>query len=404
MKLLHPFRIAVLLLLLILTLYTGGCGTKPLEAKNDEELVPVSVQNIVKGPFIQTTELIGHSRSKHNLAILAPSPMKVKQVHAQLGDKVKKGAPLIQFEDEEAKEQLKIANRNLTLLKHNIVKVEQSQQQAFQARQEMVNKSQKALERAQTVINGAQTGAFTMLDLVQVSTQLLLLQSQIQGMSVIGPSIEQLNPAQLQLQLEQARAQVRLAKENVDQHIINAPFSGSVTLRNIEPNEMAMPNIPILQISSLEQIIIDLQVGSSQIDQLKTGQKAFVLFEGDQRPIEASLDALSPGAGFQSPLFQAQIYLDNTERILFPGKLATVTIETTSIDQALLVPSRSVFFIEDKPYVYVVQENKAKRRELHLGERNKSHYLVLSGLKENDKVIVSGRERVTDGREVYVQK
>lgn len=396
-------QLRLLMLLFMSIVFISGCTTEPLEADDrQEEVIPIQVEAVIQAPFSQRMELSGRSRSKQDLPILAPTPVKVKEVHVQVGQEVKEGDTLLQFEDEAARTQLQNARRQVEKLQDALAEAENIRRQAEQAAQATQAENQEALERAQAVLEGAQTGAVTMLDLLQASTQLLLLQNQMQ--TIQGNAISGINPSQLNLQLEQAQAQVRIAEQAVEQLTIKAPFDGVITARHIEPKGVATPSIPLLQLSQLDQIIVDVQVGSTQVDQLKAGMKAYVLFEGEQQPIEAMLDTISPGVGIQGNLYQAQIRLDNQERSLLPGKRAKIEVEVKQYEHSLLVPVQAVFFQEDQAYVYTVKNDRAILKEVGLGERNRAYYRVLGGLEENELVITTGRDQVTDGKTVYLQK
>jgi HlyD family secretion protein len=395
-----PIRVSIIVIICILLL--SGCTTKPLEsADQQEEVIPVRTDLVIQASFSETIELSGRSKSRQDLPILTPTPMTVKEVPFKVGERVNEGDVLIQFDDQQAKTQLTEARNQVKRLEQGVAEAERLQREALSAAQVAQAEGQEALDRAQAILDGAQTGAVTILDLLQASTQLLLLQNQLQ----LSPdALQNVNPAQLQIQLEQARGQVRLAEEALDQLTVTAPFAGVITARQIEPKGVAIPNVPLLQLSQLDQIIVELQVGSTHINQLQTGMKAFVLLEGQQQPIEATLDFLSPGVGLQGNLYQAQIILDNKEQQLYPGKLAKVEVEVDHYENALLVPVQAVFFQENKSFIYTVEENLASIREIQLGERNRSFYRVISGIEKDEQVITTGRERVTDGRRVYIQK
>lgn len=396
-------QLRFLILLFIPILFVSGCTTEPLKAdRQQEEVIPVQAEEVIQAPFSQRLELSGRSRSKQDLPILAPTPMKVKEIHVLVGQEIKEGDILLQFEDKQAHSQLEDAQRQVKQLKNALAEAENIQRQTGQAAQATQAENQETLERAQAILGGAQTGAVTMLDLLQASTELLLIQNQMQ--TIQGNALGSINPAQLNLQLEQAKAQVRLAEQAVEQLTIRAPFDGVITARHIEPKGVSTPNTPLLQLSQLDQIIIDVQVGSTQVDQLTAGMKVYVLFEGQQQPIEATLDTLSPGVGIQGNLYQAQIQLDNQERSLLPGKRAKIEAEVTYVEQSLLVPVQAVFFQEDDAHVYTVKNDRALLKEIQLGERNRTYYQILGGLEEKELVITTGRDQVTDGNTVYLQK
>lgn len=389
--------------LFVYIVFLIGCTTKPLESVEQEEIIPVRVENVEKDTFINLLELSGRTKGKQEFPIFAPSPIQVEQVYVQLGQEVKQGDKLLQFSNPELEGQLQEAQSQVAQLEEGVTQLEEMRKEAQKAQEQLTNQSQESIERAQAILNGAQTGAVTMFDLLEASTQLLLMQNQLQNIG--DPNqLTAFSPQQLVIQQEQANAQVRTLKRAIEQLTVNAPFDGVITVKNIGANEMALPNTPLLQLSNVEQITVDMQVGSTQVNQLKQGMKARIWVEGKNQPIEARLDALSPGVSIQGNLYQAQIFLDNQDRALFPGQFVKIEVETEHIEDALLVPVQAIFFQDDQAFVYTVEEKKAIRKKINIGERSRNSYHVLSGLSEQDVVITLGQERVTDGRTVYIQK
>ncbi|WP_293945017.1 hypothetical protein [Sphingobacterium sp. UBA7249] len=54
--------------------------------------------------------------------------------------------------------------------------------------------------------------------------------------------------------------------------------------------------------------------------------------------------------------------------------------------------------MQDKTFVYILDKNnKTQRRNIQLSGKSKGNYIVASGLKENDRIITSGFDKLTDG-------
>lgn len=390
-------------LFFIFTFLLAGCSTKPIQsADSNEEIIPVHIADIKKGSFQTAIELTGRSMAVHSFPVIAPAPMVIEKVHVTLGQRVRQGDMLLTFDKKQAQEQLDAAKKQVRSLEAALAEMKETQKLAEQQLQAAQQEQLEQLQRAQAVVEGAQTGAVTMLDLLQASTQLLLFQSQNQAL----PSMDSLalQPAQLNLQLEQAQAQVKLAEQSIEQLTVTAPFDGTITYLQALDEQIAVPNTPLLQLSNMEEILIDLQISPAQINKLAAGMPVTVKFEGEEEVHQSTLTGLSPAAALQTNTFQGQVLLRNENQTIYPGKLAKVEVVTATEAQALLVPVEAVFYQENQTYVYIVKDDKAHLTAVTLGERNQQEYVILEGLKAGDKVVTGGKERVTDGRKVYIQK
>jgi multidrug efflux pump subunit AcrA (membrane-fusion protein) len=71
-------------------------------------------------------------------------------------------------------------------------------------------------------------------------------------------------------------------------------------------------------------------------------------------------------------------------------------------DNALLIPNDAVMRVGDKDIVFVIESNAAHRREVVTGLSNFDYTIVRSGLRQGDRVAVSGVDKLSDGQRVRI--
>ncbi|HEY0109400.1 MAG TPA: efflux transporter periplasmic adaptor subunit, partial [Fibrella sp.] len=87
----------------------------------------------------------------------------------------------------------------------------------------------------------------------------------------------------------------------------------------------------------------------------------------------------------------------NPKRLLRHGATGKIRL-TTDVDDALLVPQKAVFEVQDKNFVYVVDaQNKVKTRSFIPRSRVDQFYIVQSGLRVGDRIIYEGIQNVKEG-------
>lgn len=93
----------------------------------------------------------------------------------------------------------------------------------------------------------------------------------------------------------------------------------------------------------------------------------------------------------------------NDENLLVPGNYVDVKIGPKETQNVLLVPQAAVAQDEHGNYVMVVKDNIAEQRRVTLGDTIGTKQIVKSGLTAEDKVIVQGLQKVTNGTKVSAQ-
>ncbi len=130
---------------------------------------------------------------------------------------------------------------------------------------------------------------------------------------------------------------------------------------------------------SLELILIDGSVFPQK------GQPDFV-----DREVDTTTGAMLVQASFPNP-----------EKLLRPGQFARVRIRGQVVKDGILIPQRCVMELQGLHNVYVVDaSNKAEIREISVGPKVGSNWLVTKGLKPGEKVVYEGLQKVKDGIDV----
>ena len=90
----------------------------------------------------------------------------------------------------------------------------------------------------------------------------------------------------------------------------------------------------------------------------------------------------------------------NPDRLLRHGQTGNVLIHRT-LNNAIVIPQRATFETLDKRYVYVVgKDNVVHQREIAIQNELDDIFVIKSGLKVNDKIVLEGVRQVHDGEKV----
>jgi HlyD family secretion protein len=163
------------------------------------------------------------------------------------------------------------------------------------------------------------------------------------------------------LKLNQARLAVQVAQENLDALKVTAPFNGTITQANAIPNAVVSTGTQAYRIDDLSNLVIDVQVVEIDIDHVKVGQTATITFDAIPNKTYTGKVLKTDLAGTvsqNSTTFIVTVQLTDADASVRPGIAANVTIVTNQVENALIVPSTSIFSDnKNQTYVNLVQND-----------------------------------------------
>jgi membrane fusion protein (multidrug efflux system) len=205
---------------------------------------------------------------------------------------------------------------------------------------------------------------------------------------------------QARTEVDQVEALLAAQKARLENYIIRAPIAGVVLRQDGEVGEIAEPGDVLFWVGQPTPLLVVADVNEEDIPRVEVGQR--VLLRSDAFPgnaLEGSVDSITPKGDPVTKTYRVRIALpvDTPLRI---GMSTDVNVVTRVAENALLVPSLAV----QGDSLYVVEEGRARRREVEIGIRGMKEVQILSGLAEDAQVIASYPDDLADGARVTIAK
>ncbi len=223
--------------------------------------------------------------------------------------------------------------------------------------------------------------------------------------------------------LELARANLAVANAGVAQAELDlgytdvtAPISGVTSLEDFPEGSLIDTGTLLTTIVQLDPVHVRFALpendanirraareGMVRADQEQNVSARLVLADGSEYGLDGRIDFTASTLDPRTGTVSARAVFPNPEQVIVPGQFVRVRVELQSFDDVITVPERAVTQGQNGPVVYVVDDDsKARVREVELGPVSDGRQILLSGLDEGDRYIVSGLVNLRDGAAVNV--
>ncbi|MDE6682596.1 MAG: efflux RND transporter periplasmic adaptor subunit, partial [Muribaculaceae bacterium] len=184
-------------------------------------------------------------------------------------------------------------------------------------------------------------------------------------------------------------------------------ISGVVTARNYDPGDMTGA-LPILTIAVVQSGNIVINVTESELSHVKRGMEANITFDtyGDE-VFKGTVTMVAPTVDPSSRTFGVEITSANSDSRILPGMFGRATLNLGTQNR-VVVPDKAVVKQQGSGDHYVYVYNPANQtvsyNKVELGQRLGAEYELLSGVEPGSEVVVSGQNRLANGRKVTLKK
>jgi membrane fusion protein, multidrug efflux system len=183
---------------------------------------------------------------------------------------------------------------------------------------------------------------------------------------------------------------------------IVADFQGKVGKREIAQGVLGSNSL-IITLDDLKKIVIDIKVPENYVSVLKSGLKAEISNSAFKKKFDGKIDSVSSRVDPSTRSILARVIVDNSKFEIIPGQLMTVKVIYDEVEQ-LGVPESSIIIQGSNAFVYVVNGENVKKKDIEIGKRNFGKVSVVSGVAEGDLVISEGISKVRDKSKVKIIK
>ena len=187
-----------------------------------------------------------------------------------------------------------------------------------------------------------------------------------------------------------------------DRNII-APFDGRLGKREITPGILGNNNSIIATLDDSTKLKVDIKLPENYVGILKNGLKVQATSDAFNKIFTGEVKTVSSRVDPTSRSILAQIEILNPNLDLIPGILLNIKVIYNERD-SISIPEESLIIQGDNKFVYLIDNNVLKRKNVKIGLRNFGKVEILSGLEIGDNIVAEGTNKVRNKAKVKIKK
>jgi membrane fusion protein (multidrug efflux system) len=201
-------------------------------------------------------------------------------------------------------------------------------------------------------------------------------------------------------ELQSAKADIDLLREQIRKTEIRAPFNGTIGLRSISEGSTLAVNTLVARLQSLNKMKLDFSIPEKYAAFVSKGQEISFHTDAMTNDNHAKVFAIEPKIDPNNRNILIRAIFDNPGKKYFPGSFAKVQIVLKKDANAIMIPTQAVTPILKGQKVYVVSGDSVVERKIELGERLDSMVQVTKGLEPGEVIAVKGVVLLRNGAKI----
>lgn len=384
------FPILLVFVFIIASSVLSG-GQSPYEGKTSK---------VKLGTIQNTLEETGTVYSKRVNTFYSDMSQRVEVLNVSVGDKVKKGDIILTYENsydleiERAKKQIEAITatynetvkgadfKEISNMKLNISTIESS-----------LILAKNNLDKIKTLYENK---AVSEVEYREAENNVLALENQLKEVKnnydLMMQGVSSNVKKQYEAQIEEIMVQIKILEEKIAQASIKAEFDGIITELNVHQGSMTKPGVVVVEIQDENSLGIYVEVLAEDAIKTVNGMPFIISYDGEIK--ELKIDRIYPKAeatiselGVEQKRVRIEANLED-ENELKIGTEVDVIIVLEEKNDVLLVERDAVYEKDHKEYVTVLEGSNEVEREVITGLKNDDYAEVVSGLSEDEVVLI----------------
>ncbi len=216
----------------------------------------------------------------------------------------------------------------------------------------------------------------------------------------IGTEVQFLNAKN---QKDAAERSISTLKQQLNTYKVKSPISGTVDEMEWRLGQAVQPGAPGVRVVNGEKLKVKADMAETYSSRVNQGDEVEVLLPDAPDSLNSKVSFASKIIDAASRSFRVEVKLP-AKKSYRPNMLAILRVTDYKNNKAITVPVKAIQKGVDAEYVFVAENNKAKRINIKKGSTSNGMTEITSGLKSGDQVITLGYNDLNEGDPINASK
>ncbi len=366
-----------------------------------------TTERIGRGEVMSSISATGVVDSESEVLILSPGTGVIESILAEAGSRVEKGDVIMQLNTEGVRDDIERLTDQLEVSQNNLERTRlsaRSTQLDLDYNEEVkklrITSLESQLADQQQLL---EVGGISPARISQTKQEITLAEKDQQTMMEKNSiRLKQLEAEEkgLLLQIRMQEKQLEERKRLLQEMTIRAPSSGIILSVTGKVGEKVSTDNLLIRMSNLSSFKITGSVEEQHAKNIKTGNR--VLVEIDNENLEGTIGNITPMVENNKVQFNVHLK-ESSHPKLIANQQVQLQIINNFVPDALRIKKQPGFESGNVQSMFVIEDNKAIKKEFTLGTAGNDYYEIISGLNEGDIVITTGIHASRNLNEIEIQ-
>lgn len=339
--------------------------------------------------------------------ITSPVGSKILEVYKKSGDSLHVGDTILKLDLTEAHTGMENQNNELEMKRYKLEQQKLTAQSELSEMKMSIEIDEMKLKRTEVLLQNEKymdsLGASTSDQIKQVELEYLVQKKNLEQLKLKYENLKRTSAADariLELDYMIAAKNVSLTNKTIAEAQVRSPQNATLTWVNDQIGASVAAGSELAIVANLKEFKINAQISDSYADKVLPGNKAMVKIGKEQ--LTGRVGNVTPAVSDGQIQFTVTLDKNNHPKLRSGLNVDVYVIHGIREDAIRL--ARRAFYSGQGDYdLWVVEDNKASKRKVKLGDGSFDYVEVVEGLQPGDKVIVSDMNRYRDDETLKIK-
>lgn len=384
-----------LAIVLLVAMLLSACGNKETKQKESEAATAVEIQTVSSGEMSSSNKIAGQVTPVQSVQVFPMLAGKVTSLNVSDGDIVTQGQVLFTVDTS-------TVTSTLGALQQSYNATKAATDQAINTASLGVQNAELAVTQAQTALDNVNAlfavGAASSQQVTQAEQGVQQAQSGLQQAQTAveqAKASQQASLAQIQASIDQINAQVALGT-------VTSPVNGKISNLSLTVGGMASQSSPSMIIAVNNELMLSVFTSENIRNGVQVGDVADVTISSlSSEAMKCTVRSVSENADAQTNLYEITLYLP-ADLNAPVGAFADVVLYTDKKESTIQIPTECILTDGEEKYVFVVEDDKAKKVLISTGLVGDGVTEITEGLTGGENLVTKGQSYLSDGADVRI--